>query len=177
MREHVTFGVVGLDLSLKRAAACYVPPDWDPCDWKRLRFRIVGGQVVAREPEAVARRLSDIAHGMVDFVDQAGKGAKVFSEDYGFGAQHAAAWIGEGGGVVKKDLWERLGVVVVPVNQSTVRKTFLGKLPRKGAGTVVVQVLRRLGFPWEGSDEADALIVALHGRSLLGMPALTVGER
>lgn len=175
MRHSVQFGVVGLDLSLKRAAACYVPADWEPCDWPGLKFCVTGSSVKGRDPRAVVERLSSIAREISSFVDEIGC-PKVWLEDYGFGAVHAAAWLGEGAGVVKLALFETHGIVVVPVNQATARKTFLGKLPRREAGTAVVQALAKLGFPWEGSDEADAWVIGNHARSVLGMPALTLGN-
>lgn len=190
-------GVVGLDLSLRRAAACWVPPDWSVGDWGALRFCVAGCEVKGRDPEAVADRLVTVSAAMVDFISTVWPtGPKTFLvhdrpaqvpvpaiyvEDYGFGAQNAGMWLAELAGAVKCEVrrrWKQHGAVVVPVNQNTARKTFFGdnKLPQgKGAVPAAISTaLRRIGFPHEGSDEGDAAIIAWHGRSLHGMPAVVM---
>jgi hypothetical protein len=171
-------GVVGLDLALKRSAACYVPAGWEVGDWASLRFCVVGAAVAERDPLLVAQRLDLIASAIRDFVADLPARPHAFVEDYGFSAQHSGMWIAEGAGCVKRDLYRHLRVTLVPVNQSSARKTLLQKVPQgKGAApAAVVSRLRAAGFPHEGSDEADAFVVANHGRSLLGMVAAVLPD-
>ena len=171
--------VVGLDLSLTRSAACYVPPGWEPGDWDSLEFVTAGFEVKGRDPAACARRLSVVANVMFEFVHWRVQQARsdelhVFLEDHAYGIGQSNIVTAELVGCVKRDLYERLGIVALPVNQSTARKLLLGKLPPRERGSAVAVALKAAGWPHRGSDVGDAFVVANAGRSDLGMVAVVL---
>jgi hypothetical protein len=136
-----------------------------------------GSDVEGGDPREEVARLHTIAQRVEDFVRRWDEGAVVYVEDYTFGATASRGRaIAEAGGAVKRALYARFDIVVIPVNVSTVRKFFLGKLPKgKGAAQVAVhQALREMGWPHEDSDPGDALLGASYGRTEHGMPGLTV---
>jgi hypothetical protein len=171
-------GVVGIDLSLRRTAAVYLPGDWVPGEWTGIRWVTAGYELSGADPEEVAARLMAIAREVVDFVRGVGAG-HVFVEDYAYGMagkSRAVIGLAELGGAVKVKLLES-AVVARPANMASARKLFLGKLPTgKGAAQAAVQAaLKQMGSPFVGSDAGDAMVVANAGRSLLGMVACVVG--
>lgn len=175
-------GIVGLDLSLTCAAAVYLPPDWVPGDWDTVKVMTAGYGVAGNDPGDRIKRLSLIASAITEFVRvhlDPGLHAhrRVFVEDYAYGmAGKSGMALGELGGAVKTQIWDRCNLTTVPVNNMTARKYFLGKLPRKGAAMEVHRVLGELGWPHaKTADPGDALIVANFGRSECGLPGLSAG--
>ena len=165
--------VVGLDLSLRAAAAAKVTLPWDG-DLEDVVTRVIGDEVSKDSaPEAYARRLDLIAKSMVDFCDGADV---VYVEEYAFSQMSKRAHsLGEVGGVVKLELFRRLGHAPIPVTASTARKTMLQKLPRKGVKEFTMRNVRRLGAPadrWT-EDQIDAFVCLNHGVMLQGGIALT----
>lgn len=179
----LTHGVLGLDLSLTRPAACYLPSGWRPGDW--------GAIVAASWPSKPAKphaadgplererarwaRVSTIAHQVGEFVHAhavAGTDA-IAVEDYPYGMQGTAVTgLAELRGAVCTVLRSiSPQYVPLPLNISTCRKLLLGKLPSrrkgepplpKGAAKVAVQqALYGAGaFNLANDDECDAFAVA-----------------
>lgn len=169
--------VVGLDLSLRAAAAARVTLPWDG-DLEDVITRVVGQDLSAgSEPEAYARRLDLIATAIADFCEGADA---VYVEEYAFSSMSKRAHsLGEVGGVVKLELFRRSGRSPTPVTASTARKTMLQKLPRAGVKPFTMRNVRRLGPPankWT-EDQIDAFVTMNHGVMLEGGVALTfLGE-
>lgn len=174
--------LVGLDLSLRAAAACAIPYDaWDgKLDY--VRTMMFGYDLPnTASPKDKLARIHSIADGVTKFC--AGVDAKaIYIEEYAFSQGQAHAHeIGEVGGVVKHRLFRKLGLVTIPVANNTARKTLLVKLPSprgKPKGYVKSWVwanVRRL----EGSarvwtnDEVDAFVIANHGIAAEGSTALS----
>jgi hypothetical protein len=101
---------------------------------------------------------------------------RVYVEDYAFGlTQNRAHELAEMTGMVKMSFYQA-GMLVRPVNQSTVRKYFLGKLPPKDRAGAVHSALKGMGAPWHSSDVGDAFVVANYGRTELGLPGVTLAQ-
>lgn len=167
--------IIGLDLSLRAAAACAIPLDWDGMDLSKLRTTTVGRPVEGDDERAHLLRLHDIAEEIRAFV-WLHTPLAVYVEQYAFGSSGAhAARIREGGGVVKYRLFRKCNVVCEPVVASSARKTLLVKCPRSDAKKFVVKNMRRLeGIAREWSeDEIDAFVIANHGMALLGRSAMS----
>lgn len=160
--------IVGLDLSLRAAAACAIPVKWDH-DVAKLRTMVIGSSLSndASEDERLDR-IDQICKAMVKFCGQ-NNAIAIGVEEYAFaqGASHAHA-IGELGGNVKRDIRTLLGITPQPIIASTARKTLLQKLPRpKGAKkgflkSFVSYNVKRLGGQitrWT-DDEIDAFVIA-----------------
>lgn len=173
-------GVVGFDLSLRRSAAVYLPPRWEPGTWGGVRWTTCGRDVAGRDPEKVADRLVEIVDELSKFVGKnlgAMPGQRIFVEDYAFSrVASSVTGLAELHGAVKFAFAE-IGLVVVPVGQMTARKLLLGKLPPKDRAQAVHNVIQRMKPPWgEGSDEGDAFTVANAARSQLGMAAVSLAS-
>lgn len=168
-------GVIGIDLSLRRAAAVFLPAGWCPGTWDGVAWATTGAEVAGRDERLCAERLVKIANDLFMFL-HSHAADHVFMEDYAYGlAGHAGMALAEAGGAVKLTFAED-DVVIRSVNQSTARALFLGKLPKDKRAQVTHAAIQRLEPPWgRGSDEGDALVVANLGRSLLGLPAMTLG--
>lgn len=167
--------VVGIDPSLRATAAVLLAPTWRPGDWT-MPVERAGYDLQRATPLQLAERLHVIAERMVSFV-RVHRATHVFIEDYAFGmagSSNAITLLAELGGGIKVELFGQLGLAAVPVNQSTVRKYFLGKLPPKDRAAAVHTALRRVGAPWATSDPGDAFLVASFGRSELGLPGMTL---
>ena len=168
--------VIGLDLSLTRSAMVMIPHDWELGDWAALDFAISGYALEGKDPKQSAQRLARIANEVVGFV-RFHDCLHVFQEDLVGGlAVQRGLMLAELAGAVKALLWIELEIASRPVNQSTARKLLLGRLSQKARGVAVADHFRALGVPWEGSDEGDALCIANLGRSLLGMPCMTMPD-
>lgn len=165
--------VLGLDLSLRAAAACIVPLDWDGASLGQLRTCVVG-EALANDADECMRlgRLHHIAEGLVAFCRAHGV-KHAFVEQYAFSQTGAhARSIAEVGGVVKYRLFRKLGIVCEPVVASSARKLLLTKCPKKDVKKFVVKNVRRLGGTareWT-EDEVDAFVVANMGMYLVGKP-------
>ncbi len=133
-------GTIGLDLSLRSAAAAFIPDDWDINSsdrWNHVRTVSVGYPLPkGSDHEARVKRLHFITSELASWVGPTHKGAgiHVYVEDYAYGlAGQSGMVLGELGGAVKVALYN-LGHVVVPANQSTVRKFLLGNWARTEHG-------------------------------------------
>jgi hypothetical protein len=179
--------VVGIDLSLTRSAAFYLPSDWKPGgSWAKVKT-ITVGYPLPKTASATQRdlRIRTIVNTLLGFVITSPVGMRpdqtwpvIFVEDYAYGlAGNSGIRLAELGGALKYAISQECGVSIEPINMTTARKIFLGKIPKgKGAAQVAVHsTLKRMGFAYEGSDEGDAFVIANAGRSLLGMTAATVG--
>ncbi len=170
---------MGLDLSLRRSAVCFIPGDWEvfvhgEVNWGALKTMTVGQDLKKdSSPEEKADRLVKIAGSISEWISET---SVVFVEDYAYGmAGQSGMMLGELGGAVKYALRYDVKLGVRPVNQSTARKFLLGKLPQKDRAAVVVAQLEEWGCPFATSDEKDAFTIANYGRTELGMPGLTLG--
>lgn len=166
--------VFGFDLSLTRTAAVWIPGAWVPGKWKFLRVMTCGGPIEGQSPRRRAERLSEIVEQLRSFVGwPVQSDARVFCEDHAYGlSARSGMATAELHGAVKSGLYPK---VVEPINVSTARSLFLGKQPKGVKRQVaVVQALKKAGWPYVGSDEGDALLVANAGRHLIGLPALAI---
>ena len=157
--------VVGIDLSLRAAAACAIPSPWDH-DLEKIRM-LKAGYALDTTSTAKERveRIAQLAHDISVFCLNV-KAFRVGIEDYAFSKssahQHQTF---EAGGALKVAVLELLDLAIYPVTAATARKTLLGVVPRLGAGKTkpwVVRNVRRLGGPAAGwtDDECDAFVVA-----------------
>ncbi|MCK9358022.1 MAG: hypothetical protein M0R22_12900 [Dehalococcoidia bacterium] len=175
-------GVVGLDLSLTGAAACYLPPDWD-YTMATMRTKLVGYQLTgAITPLERIARIDHIATSMKVFIRsirQTDPYVKVYVEGYAFSARSSAVTkLAELGGAMRYALWTTFGIAVEEMVASRARVYLLGKLPR-GKGTqkpAIVAALNSFGFEFGSLDEADAFVVANAARAELGMAGITLVE-
>jgi hypothetical protein len=175
---------VGLDLSLRQAAAVSIPLRWDLLgfDWKHVRSCVAGYSLEKNATAAEkVRRLAHIAEVITKFVNQQGNGAvglgpargiHVYMERYAFSRPHQAHQLGEVGGVVKLGLFQA-GHVAESVNIQEGRKLLLGKVPRKDQKLITWQKVLEMGATFETQDEGDAFVVANFALSELGSPALS----
>lgn len=177
-RRPIRVVVAGLDLSLTGAGVAVLDPlvwdlDVDRVQSARFGYKLAGSNATA-DHEARADRLVAVPDLIVDFLADRSV-THVWVENYSFGMQHAAHQLGEMGGCVKRELRKRLGIVAIPVSNSTARKLFLGR--GSGSGIKEAVVDRLADLEWGRSvDEGDALVVANYGLSELGFPALTVAR-
>jgi Holliday junction resolvasome RuvABC endonuclease subunit len=165
--------IIGLDLSLRGPAACLIPAGWTVGVWDELVYRSwVTTELEAPTPAERYERLIAISGAVCSFVVKCQPTA-VYVEDYAFHAPRVVA-LAELGGVVRVDLF-REGYIAIPAPQATVRKRFLGKMPRSGAKEIIKNLLKENGAPFKNDDECDAFVVANYGRSESGMVAMTLG--
>ena len=162
--------ILGLDLSVRAAAAIAGPLSWDG-DWTQLSTKIVGEPLRkgASERERIDRcvrlgvSLSAFAreHGVTD----------VYIEGYAYGQATAAHTLGELGGLVRLGLM-RTGIDLHVANMSSSRKLMCGTIPRSADKKAVVQAtLRRAGAPaliLDSGDLCDAFVCLNWGMSELG---------
>lgn len=169
-------GVVGLDLSLRGAAAVYVPSSWEGVrHWGAIERMTIGYE--GGDDERKAARLHDIAESITQFVS-CNRARYVYVEDYAYGlGAKSGMKLAELGGAVKARLYERSNVVAVPLNVTTARCYLLGKIPRgKGAAVKrLAEVMRDMDLPstWT-ADERDAWVIANAARAELGMVGITL---
>jgi len=165
--------IVGIDLSLRAAAAAKVVLPWDG-DLEDVRTCIVGRDLgLAATPRERAERLEHIVNRLADFCTDA---TDIHLEEYAFAASGAHAHaIGEVGGSLKLWFRKHLDRDPLPVHSAAARKTMLQKLPRSEVKKFVVRNVKRLGSPATGwtDDQIDAFVVMNHGVMLAGGVALT----
>lgn len=156
-------GVVGLDLSLRGPAACWIPEGWrgDPAK-VRMGGRDWGGALTAgASPEDHAERIRRIARAVAAFC-RAHRTVAVGVEGYAFGMRSTSSHaLAELGGAVKLALWEELGLAAHPVAASAARKILLQRLPRRNVKEWTEENVRRLGgvaIYWT-HDEVDAFTI------------------
>jgi hypothetical protein len=153
--------VVGLDLSLRAAAACALPIRWDH-DLSKVRMMVTGS---ALANDATARdqieRIDQIAHDVSVFCINA-HARRIYTEAYAFSRRSTSSHqLAELGGVVKSRLLDDLDIAVVPVTASQARKVLLQQLPRKDSKAFTIRNVRRLGgiaSKWT-EDECDAFTI------------------
>lgn len=157
--------VVGIDLSLRAAAACALPLRWDH-DLRKARTIKAGyGLATDAAPLARVQRFAQIAHDLSVFCVNT-QAVRIGIEEYAYGAGNAQAHqTVECGGALKVAILELLGLAVYPVQASSARKILLQQVPRLGRGQTkpwVVRNVKRLGGPTEEwtDDECDAFVVA-----------------
>ncbi len=192
-------GVIGLDLSLRSAAAVYIPAKWscskkDSWSEKALPRVVAGYELKGDDPGERIDRICEIVEAIESFVrrfESLGNNDQlltrlrlpqlarlsVYQEDYAFGlAGRSGMRIAELGGAVKQALRSRLNLVVKPVNISTARKYLLGDgFKMKGSAALALNTLKAAGASFRTSDEADAFIVANYGRTEVGLPGIALG--
>ncbi len=171
--------IVGLDLSLRGSAACWMPAKWKG-DTTKLEMGTFGYPLTkdATLSEIMDRYLA-IANGIVEFVKLRTTRA-IYVEDYAFSMRSSStAVLHELGGVVKVMLYQATGMVPIPVSASTCRKTLLQKLPKKDLKKFTEQNIRRLkgeALYWD-ADQVDAFCVVNHGMMKEGgVPLSFLGE-
>lgn len=175
--------VVGLDISLQCAAACAVPVDW-ALDWAKVSWMTVGGGLTKdASPRDRVRRVQEIASEVALFVKTlsllTAVPPDVMIEQYAFGQSHMAHSLGEVGGAVKVAIFERTGLVTVPVVASSARKVLLGKCPKstKEAKAKVLAFLESAGATCPNADAGDAYAVANYKLCEWGKGITMVGGR
>lgn len=177
-------GVVGLDLSLTGAAACYLPPDWDYTR-ATMRTTVVGYQLTSTitPRDRIVRIASVVTHmsTLIRSIRMTDPGVRVYVEGYAFSARSTAVTkLAELGGAMRYALWTGFGITIEEMVASRARVYLLGKLPR-GKGTqksAVVAALKSFRFEFGSGDEADAFVVANAARAELGMAGITLtGDR
>lgn len=172
MGKREVVGVIGLDLSLRSPAACWLPLAWKG-DTRQARMAGRGwGSELTQGASAKERvvRIARIVEGVLSFA-RANAHALIAVEDYAYAASTSrAAELHELGGAVKHTLYLALGAVVVSVPSATARKTLLQKLPRRDVKQHVADNVRRLGgeTPYWNDDQIDAWVVANHALGLAG---------
>lgn len=181
VRTPVVVGpIIGLDLSLRGAAAAVLPLDWDR-DHKLDSIRVMTtGYPLAKDAsyEQRTKRIRDVARDVLDFcsLHLRSSGAAVFIEDFAFAQSGAhAREVAELTGVVKWRLLAEHDVVAIPVTASKARKVLLQKLPRKDVKRFVFANVRRLGdsvLTWT-EDQVDAFVIANAGWMISGGVAMT----
>lgn len=176
MRGRRPTHAVGLDLSLRAAAACALPLGWEG-DLAEVLMMTTGSTLAAdAHARAQIERYVQIAHDVLVFcINHPPKVALV--EDYAFsgGGQARARALAELGGAVKARLLDDLDLAVEPVTASHARKVLLQKLPRRGVKEYAVANVRRLGpiaSRWT-EDECDAFVIANVALERAGGHALT----
>lgn len=171
-------GIVGLDLSLRAAAAAFVPRTFKG-DTKQVKVNTWGYELERGATEArLASRRAHIADGIRAWIVGMGRTTlieHVYIEEYAFSRNSSSATgLHELGAVVKDRLLAQ-GLPFTSVPASAARKTMLQKLPKKDSKQFTEDNVRRLGgeaLYWN-ADEVDAFVVANHGMMLMGWTPLS----
>lgn len=175
----VKSGVVGLDMSLRSPAACYIPMGWAAdkrADTSKLTTWTYDGEL-PKEANDIDRleRIHQIASGLTRWCSRLPI-AGIYIESYAFSMKSKASTaLHELGGVIRIDLYRCLDTVVQEVTASACRKTLLQRLPKADSKKFTERNVRRLGgaaLEWNG-DEVDAFVVANHGLMLQGWTPLS----
>ena len=146
--------LLGLDLSLRAAAAVAVPLNWDG-EWRRVLSIVVGEPLRrgATDAERI-RRAETIAARITSFAVSNGA-QQAWIESYAFGQRTAAHSLGELGGIVRLEL-ARAGIELRTANISSARKLLLGHARSKDIKVEVFNTLRAAGAALKTFDESDA---------------------
>lgn len=161
----------GIDLSLTGTGGVLVPGNWDR-DWRRVERASFGRSLPkTASVREVTHRLRDVSRDVVRWI--VGQGAThVFVEDALTHAAFNIVPLAELRGAFRVLLLEQAGIDPVFVNQSSARKTLLGKLPPKNRKAHVIEALKVAGADFEDEDQFDAFC-AVNGRlEELGVPHL-----
>lgn len=170
-----TLYVLGLDLSLRGAAAVLVPAPWD-LDFSRVLSMRVGASLTrgASEIDRDAR-CKMIASEIATFCIGREVGA-AFVEGYSFGSPMNAHQLGELRGVVRRMLVDRFGFAAMPVPPHSARKFFFGSKPSMRSDMLkdfILESVNATGAKFATHDEADAFLVANFGLTEIGHPAIS----
>lgn len=169
-------GLIGLDLSLRSAAAAWVPKGWKG-NPKHVHVAHWGYELTNEASEKdQAQRRHFIAGSILAFVKaRSAMTCRVYVEEYAFSRNSASAsGLHELGGVVKDRLFQH-GYLFESVTASAARRTLLQKMPKKDSKDFTHDNVRRLkgeALYWNG-DEIDAVVVANHGAFLFGWTPLS----
>jgi Holliday junction resolvasome RuvABC endonuclease subunit len=164
--------IVGLDLSLKRPAACAIPRDWELGKWSDLRWTSLETAPVETEHDRIVRIIKIVGHVREFALEN--RASDCFVEGYAFSARSSSVTkLAELGGHARVEFLS-YGRMLRTVVASQARKLLLGKLPQKNAKVMVQQALYAHGAPFSNDDECDAFVVANFGLSELGLTALTL---
>lgn len=182
--------VIGFDLSLTAPAACVLPLDWRPGNWKDVGSWLFKPPA-PRNDDLVGqlKRYDEIARWAAAVIgDCHGKGPRhCFVENYGFSKNNtAASRIMESGGITRMEVWRRYRFVLQPVAQNTARKLFLGKLPAAKKGEKLKRPIKdiiqdvlfnkcKAPKSWD-DNQADAWVIANWGLSEVGGRCLTLAR-
>jgi len=182
--RRVAPAVLGLDLSLKRSAACFIPAGWELGEWGDLTFAsfptpdVVPNLSVEEAQVARMKRIDHVAERVVDFATNRCEPTHVRVEEFGFSKHSTSVTaLGELRGVVRREVWRATGKMMVPITVSAARRLLLGHLPRKDAKVLVQQALYKHGAPFDDDDQCDAFCVANAGLAELGLIAVTLATR
>lgn len=177
--------VIGLDLSIRSSGCVALPHTFAATrDWSTVRHRLVltdsmpqGASVRERTGRLVAAaiQIADWCKGLEP--DVIAIEEQAFSRVMSYARETA-----EMHAHVKRELLDAKCSLVMVV-AGAARKTLLGAVTRpppdqKGlsAKQRVELTLARMHAPWTGNDRSDAFATANHALSMLGYPAVTVGE-
>lgn len=154
--------VIGLDLSLRAAAACSIPLNWDQ-DLKKVTMAKFGYELDedATERDKIDRLIS-IAHDVCVFCINE-KAHRIAAEAYAFSAQSSSVTkLAELGGHVRADVLQTLDIAIETITPSRARKVLLQNCPSRDSKKFAVRNVKRLKGPtkhWT-EDECDAFVIA-----------------
>jgi len=157
--------VVGIDLSLRAAAAVAIPLPWDHDLGKVKTFKAGYALTERATSKERVQRIAQLGKEIAGFCLKM-RTQRVGIEDYAYSAKSAHQHqTFECGGHLKVEILELLDLEVHTIAASSARKTLLGVVPRLGQGQTkpwVVRNVKRLGGPTEAwtDDECDAFVVA-----------------
>ena len=171
--------VMGLDLSLRGAAAVVLPSRWSPTEpWSTAPAAMQ--ETPAHERFTVEGRLEGeersaaIVGSVLELVAKH-EVTHVFVEEYAFSFRATSVTgLAELRGALKYALWKTETLRLVPIVASSARKILFGKTPRmarKEWKAAIRTALDRMGSPFEDGDTRDAFVVANAARFRLGLPA------
>jgi hypothetical protein len=171
--------VLGLDLSLTRAAAVLLPVAFTG-DFREVQVAVAGHGLHNASTELerdarcveVAETIEELVHGH--------RVVGAFVEGYAF-SRAQQPHLGELRAVVRRALVKRYGWAPTPVSAGTARALFFGKTPkappnakRDWLKAYILASVREVGAPFKRDDEADAFLVANYGLTEVGGVGLTI---
>lgn len=169
--------VVGLDLSLRSAAAVALPIDFhDGLRWDRVRH-VSSGYPLPKTASELQRagRIRTVRDDVLTFV-RGTDATEVWMEEMAFSRSGAMAREIAGMTWVVRLVLMDAGYTLRVVTASAARKVFLGHA-RKGAKQLAQQALSDIGAPFADCDDTcDAFVIANYAASELGGRALMLGE-
>lgn len=161
----------GVDLSLTGTGVVALKGDWDR-DWRRVERASFGRSLPkSASIREITHRLRDVSRDVVRWI--VGQAAThVFVEDALTHAAFNIVPLAELRGAFRVLLLEQAGIDPVFVNQSSARKTLLGKLPSKDRKAHVIEALKAAGADFEDGDQFDAFCAVNGKLEQLGVPHL-----
>jgi hypothetical protein len=161
----------GIDLSLTGTGAVLVPGNWDR-DWRRIERASFGRSLPKTAGvREITHRLRDVSRDVVRWIVSQGA-THVFVEDALTHAAFNIVPLAELRGAFRVLLLEQAGIDPIFVNQSSARKTRLGKLPTRDRKAHVIEALKAAGADFEDGDQFDAFCAVNDGLDELGVPHL-----